>query len=129
MVSSTFPYPPIQGKTQMRTFSLLKYLNERHDLTLVTQLPEQIIEEDINSLRRQIKNCLIFPPVSRKVNSLGFLSKAKQLGSFFQEGTPPRFLSHYSLKIQECLDQAIDSGELDLLTCEGSSNEIYVRPQ
>ena len=129
MVSSTFPYPPIQGKTQMRTFSFLKYLNKRHDLTLVTQLPEQVIEEDIDSLGQQIKNCIIFSSVSRKANSSGFLDKAKQLGVFFQQGTPPRFLSHYSLKIQECLDQAIDSGEFDLLTCEGSSNEVYVRPQ
>ncbi|MGP0129338.1 MAG: glycosyltransferase family 4 protein [cyanobacterium endosymbiont of Rhopalodia musculus] len=129
MVSSTFPYPPIQGKTQMRTFSLLKHLNKRHDLTLVTQFPEQIIEEDINSLRQQVENCIIFPSVNREANSSGFLNKAKQLGVFFQQGTPPRFLSHYSLKIQECLDQAIDSGEFDLLTCEGSSNEIYVRPQ
>ncbi|XTZ19742.1 MAG: hypothetical protein ACQZ3M_08300 [cyanobacterium endosymbiont of Rhopalodia fuxianensis] len=71
---------------------------------------------------------MIFPSVSRKANLSGFLDKAKQLGVFFKQGTPPRFLSHYSLKIQECLDQAIDSGEFALLPDEGSSNEIYVRP-
>ncbi|WP_267382968.1 glycosyltransferase family 4 protein [Cyanobacterium sp. uoEpiScrs1] len=129
MLSSTFPYPPIQGKTQMRTFSLLKYLNQRHDLTLVTQFPEQVIEDDINNFKQQIKKCIIFPSVNCEASSLGFLEKAKQLGVFFQQGTPPRFLSHYSIKIQKCLDQAIDSGEFDLLTCEGSNNEIYVRPQ
>ncbi len=129
IVSSTFPYPPIQGKTQMRTFSFLKYLNQRHEITLVTQLPEQVIEEDLLTLRQQVKNCIIFPSVTRETNSSGFLERAKQLGVFFQQGTPPRFLSHYSLKIQECLDQAVDSEEFDLLTCEGSSNEIYVRPQ
>jgi polysaccharide biosynthesis protein PslH len=82
MVSSTFPYSPIQGKTQMRTFSLLKYLNKRHYFILLTQLSEQIIDEDINSLRQQIKNCIIFLSVSHEANSSGFLNKAKQLGVF-----------------------------------------------
>jgi type IV secretory pathway VirB4 component len=68
----------------MRKFSLLKYLNKRHALTLVTQFPKQIIEEDIiNSLRQQIKTYIIFPSVSRKANWSGFLDKAKQLGVFF----------------------------------------------
>ncbi len=129
VLSSLFPYPPIQGKAQMRTFSFLKYLNASYEMTLVTQEPEQVLEEDIDALQQQISNCIIFPTVSHQENAKGFREKAKQLGVFFQQGTPPRFLSHYSMAIQEWLDQAIESGNFDMLLCEGSVNEIYIRPQ
>ena len=128
-LSSLFPYPPIQGKAQMRTFSFLKYLNITHEITLVTQEPEQRLEEDIDALQQQIKNCIIFPAITHQENAKGFRETAKQLGVFFQQGTPPRFLSHYSVEIQAWLDQAVDSGEFDILLCEGSANEIYIRPQ
>jgi glycosyltransferase involved in cell wall biosynthesis len=129
VLSSLFPYPPIQGKAQMRTFSFLKHLNASYDMTLITQAPEKILEEDIDALQQHINNCLIFPDVTHQENTKGFLETAKQLGVFFQQGTPPRFLSHYSLALQEGLDQAIESGNFDILLCEGSANEIYVRPQ
>ncbi len=129
VLSSLFPYPPIQGKAQVRTFSFLKYLNVNHEVTLVTQEPEPVLEEDIAALKQHIHNCIIFPRVTHQENTKGFVETAKQLGVFFQQGTPPRFLSHYSIAIQEWLDQAIESREFDLLLCEGSANEIYVRPQ
>ncbi|MGK7959560.1 glycosyltransferase family 4 protein [Crocosphaera sp.] len=112
----------------MRTFSFLKHLNTAYDTTLVTQESEQVLEEDIDALQQQIRHCLIFPRVTHQENNKGFLETAKQLGVFFQQGTPPGVLSHYSLEIQEWLDQAVESGEFDLLLCEGSANEIYVRP-
>ncbi|MGL4497793.1 MAG: glycosyl transferase family 1, partial [Planktothrix sp.] len=37
MLSSTFPYPPTRGGTQVRTFHLMKYLTQRHHVTLLTQ--------------------------------------------------------------------------------------------
>ncbi len=129
VISSLFPYPPIQGKAQVRTFSFLKHLNTNYDITLITQEPEQVIEEDIDALQQQIRHCLIFPRVTYEENSKGFLETAKKLRIFVQQGTPPGVLSHYSLNIQEWLDQAIESGEFDLLLCEGSANEIYIRPE
>ncbi|ACB52681.1 unknown [Crocosphaera subtropica ATCC 51142] len=129
VISSLFPYPPIQGKAQVRTFSLLKHLNTNYDITLVTQEPEQVLEEDIDALQQHIHDCIVFPAVTHEENSKGFLETAKQLGVFVQQGTPPRVLSRYSVAIQEWLDQAIESEKFDLLLCEGSGNEIYVRPE
>lgn len=113
----------------MRTFSFLKYLNQRHDITFVTQASDEVLEEDIASLKQEIPNCIIFPDVTQETTSPRFLEKAKRLGVFFQQGTPPKLLSHYSLKLQEYLDQEIDSGQFDLLTCEGNNGEIYIRPE
>ncbi|MDJ0730197.1 MAG: glycosyltransferase family 4 protein [Crocosphaera sp.] len=129
VISSLFPYPPIQGKAQVRTFSFLKHLNTNYDITLVTQEPERVLEEDIDALEQHISNCIIFPTVAYQDNAKGLLETAKQLGVFFQQGTPPGFLSHYSIAIQEWLDKAIESGKFDILLCEGSANEIYVRPE
>ncbi|MEL4897035.1 glycosyltransferase family 4 protein [Crocosphaera sp. Alani8] len=129
VISSLFPYPPIQGKAQVRTFSLLKHLNTNYDITLVTQKSDQVLEEDIDALQQQISHCHIFPGVTRQENGKGFLETAKKLGIFVQQGTPPRVLSHYSQAIQEWVDNAIASGEYDILLCEGSANEIYARPE
>ncbi len=129
VISSLFPYPPIQGKAQVRTFSFLKHLNTNHDITLVTQESEQVLEEDIDALQEQIKNCVVFPPVTHPENSKGFLETAKQLGVFVQQGTPPGVLSNYSQAIQKWIDEAIASEKFDLLLCEGSANEIYFRPE
>lgn len=129
MLSSTFPYPPIEGKAQMRTYSFIKYLNQRHDLTFVTQISDKVQEEDIASLKQQLDKCVIFADVNQEASSPGFLQKAKNLGVFFQQGTPPRFLSHYSGELQQYLDQSVESGDFDLLICEGNNNEIYIRPQ
>ncbi|MDJ0599326.1 MAG: glycosyltransferase family 4 protein [Crocosphaera sp.] len=129
VISSLFPYPPIQGKAQVRTFSILKHLNTNYDITLVTQEPEQVLEEDIDALQQHISDCIVFPAVTNQDSSKGFLETAKQLGVFVQQGTPPGIFSHYSPDIQEWLDQAITSGKFDILLCEGSVNEIYVRPE
>ena len=129
VISSLFPYPPIQGKAQVRTFSFLKHLNTNYDITLVTQESEQVLEEDIDALQQQINHCLIFPSVTHQENSKGFLENAKKLGVFVQQGTPPGVLSHYSQEIQEWLDGAIALDKFDLLLCEGSANEIYIRPE
>ncbi|BAU40819.1 hypothetical protein O77CONTIG1_00625 [Leptolyngbya sp. O-77] len=37
MLSSTFPYPPTRGGTEVRTFHLLRWLAQRHEVTLLTQ--------------------------------------------------------------------------------------------
>ena len=129
VISSLFPYPPIQGKAQVRTFSFLKHLNTNYDITLVTQESEQVLEEDIDALQQQINHCLIFPRVTHQENSKGFLENAKKLGVFVQQGTPPGVLSHYSQDIQQWLDEAIASEKFDILLCEGSANEIYIRPE
>ena len=129
VISSLFPYPPIQGKAQVRTFSFLKHLNTNYDITLVTQESEQVLEEDIDALQAQIDNCRIFPKITHPENNKGFLETAKKLGVFVQQGTPPGVRSNYSQAIQEWVDKAIASEKFDLLLCEGSANEIYVRPE
>ena len=127
MLSSTFPYPPSRGGTQVRTFNLLKYLSECHAVTLVTQRSEDIDDAEINALSQYVAELVVFsrPP---KINE-GILGKIKRFGQFWQQGTPPNVLSTYSLEIQQWIDSKVASAEFDVITCEHSINEIYVQPQ
>ena len=61
MLSSTFPYPPMRGGTQVRTFNLLKYLSERHAITLITQHSEDVEPKEEEELQNWVEKLLIFP--------------------------------------------------------------------
>jgi glycosyltransferase involved in cell wall biosynthesis len=126
IICSTFPYPPTRGGTQGRTFNLLKGIAENHAVTLITQLPEDITDEEVESLRQFVSELVVFPrPTEVKI---GILDKLGRLVKFLQKGTPPNVLYLYSEDIQNWIDIAIKSGEFDAITCEHSVNEIYIRP-
>ena len=61
MLSSTFPYPPSRGGTQVRTFNLLQYLSLRHDVILGTVRSPDVTDAQIDALRQQVAELAVFP--------------------------------------------------------------------
>ncbi len=127
MISSTFPYPPTKGGTQVRTFNLLKQIAEFHQVTVVTQKSEDVFQEDIENLRKYINKLVIFPRPQNANNS--FFLKLKRFSRFLLEGTPPNVEYLYLKDIQEWIDEAVNAAKFDVITCEHSVNEIYIRPE
>lgn len=127
MLSATFPYPPTRGGTQCRTFNLLKYLSQNHEVTLLTQDVSDLTETQVKELKDWVKELVIFPrPQENQTNIIG---KIKRFTQFWLQGIPPNVLSLYSLPMQNWLDEAISKKQFDIITCEHSVNQIYVRPQ
>ncbi len=60
MLSSTFPYPPTRGGTQVRTFHLLKYLSQRHTVTLATQREGDVTDAEVAELGNCVDHLAIF---------------------------------------------------------------------
>ncbi|MCC3420213.1 MAG: glycosyltransferase [Microcoleus sp. PH2017_07_MST_O_A] len=60
MLSSTFPYPPSRGGTQVRTFNLLQYLSRRHDVILGTVRSPDVTDSQIDALRQQVTQLAVF---------------------------------------------------------------------
>ncbi|MEQ8959329.1 MAG: glycosyltransferase family 4 protein, partial [Coleofasciculus sp. C2-GNP5-27] len=129
ILSATFPYPPTNGGTEVRTFNLLKALSERHQITLVTQRTDDISETEVEKLQEWVEQLIVFPQPNGSENNSGLRSKMQRLSTFLQQGTPQSVLKQYSPEMQEWVNQAIESGNFDVITCEHSMNEIYVRPQ
>ncbi|MEG5171507.1 glycosyltransferase family 4 protein [Microcoleus sp. B3-D7] len=61
MLSSTFPYPPSRGGTQVRTFNLLQYLSQRHEVILATVRAPDVTDAQIDTLRQQVTELAVFP--------------------------------------------------------------------
>ncbi|MBE9125899.1 MULTISPECIES: glycosyltransferase family 4 protein [unclassified Coleofasciculus] len=129
MLSSTFPYPPTRGGTQVRTFNLLKYLSQRYEITLLTQRSDDVTDAEIEALREWVAELVVFPRPETANLKGGLLGKLKRFGRFLQQGIPPSVLSVYSPDIQHWVDNSLGAGKFDAITCEHSVNEIYVRPQ
>jgi glycosyltransferase involved in cell wall biosynthesis len=129
MLSTTFPYPPTRGGTQVRTFNLLKYLVQNHDITLVTQRGQEVTDAQIEGLRQWTSELVVFPRPSEAKLQFGAIAKLKRFATFVTQGTPPGVLSGYSLPMQVWIDQHVQAGKCEVITCEHSVNEIYVRPE
>lgn len=127
MLSSTFPYPPERGGTEVRTFNLLKYLAQRHSLTLVTQVVDGITQAEIVALRAHVHQLVTFP--LQRATSIGNspVGKVRRMIDALRQGTPPNVLYRFSPDMQRWVDGAIASNGFDAITCEHSVNEIYVR--
>jgi glycosyltransferase involved in cell wall biosynthesis len=128
MLSSTFPYPPSRGRKQLRTFHLLKYLCDRHRVTLITRPSEDIPDEEREVIRELVEELIIFPAATSQEQT-GLLDKAKRLGTFLQQGTPPQVLAAYSPTIAAWIDEAVSQRQFDAIACEDDIDEIYIRPQ
>ncbi|NJK66985.1 MAG: glycosyl transferase family 1, partial [Microcoleus sp. SU_5_3] len=61
MFSSTFPYPPTQGGTQVRTWNLLKYLSSHHYVILGTLRSPDVTDAAIDELRQHVAELAVFP--------------------------------------------------------------------
>jgi glycosyltransferase involved in cell wall biosynthesis len=131
MLSSTFPYPPSRGGTEIRTFNLLKYLKQNHKVTLATQRHQDVSDAEVEELRQWVSKLVIFP-LPELPQPKNPLDKATaKIGRFVEslvKGTPPNVLYRYSREMQAWLDDFVGSGKCDVVTCEHSVNEIYVRP-
>jgi len=126
MLCSTFPYPPTRGGTQVRTFNLLQHLIDNHSVTLITQLADDVTQQEITELSA-ITDLIVFPPPTKVKR--GVWGKIQRFIRFFLQGTPPNVMYLYSIKIQQWVDEAVTTGKFDVITCEHSVNEIYIRPQ
>lgn len=132
MLSSTFPYPPTRGGTEIRTFNLLKYLQQRHQITLVTQRHSGVTDTEVAELRQWLKELVIFPlpPELTQLSGIkGLFGKVSRFSESLIKATPPNVLYRYSPEIQTWVDDFVRSGKCDVITCEHSVNEIYVRPE
>ncbi|MDJ1178014.1 glycosyltransferase family 4 protein [Roseofilum sp. BLCC_M91] len=127
MLSVTFPYPPTEGRTQMRTFHLLKYLSRDHSITLVTQQTHEVSDANIEALRQHVHELVIFPCPPEPAP--GKFSKLKRVQDFFQQGTPSAVKSIFSEPMQQWVDRAVATQGFDAIACEHRVNEIYVRPE
>ena len=127
MICVTFPYPPTRGGTQGRTFNLLNSIAKHHDVTLITQKSDDVTNEEVAQLRQYVKELVIFSRPTEEAT--GTWSKLKRFGQFLLEGTPPNVRYIYLPEIQNWIDQAVSAKKFDVITCEHSVNEIYIRPQ
>lgn len=127
MLSSTFPYPPSRGGTEVRTFNLLKYLSQRHDVILGTVRSPDVTDSQIDELRQQVSKLAVFDNLDQV--SSGITDKIQRFSQFLQSGTPPNVLSRYSPAMQNWVDELVTTGSCDAITCEHSVNEIYIRPE
>ena len=128
MLCSTFPYPPTKGRKQLRTFHLLRYLASRHQVTLVTQLNDEVTEQEVKALQERVSKLVIFPTATSN-EPMGLINKAKRFGTFLQQGTPPEILDNYSTAIAAWVKEAVANRQFDVITCEGSVDEIYIDSQ
>lgn len=128
MLSSTFPYPPTRGGTQVRTFNLLRTLSQRHSIYLGTLRGPDVTTAEIEALQQFVTELAIFPRPP-KSSLPGTWGKLKRFGQFVLNGTPPNVLSAYSPALQAWVDQLVTTQPCDVISCEHSVNEVYIRPQ
>ncbi len=82
MISSTFPYPPSRGGTQVRTFNLLKYLTQNHSITVVTQRSPDVTDEEIEGLKQYVDELVIFLRPQTSAATGGTRGKIQRFGQF-----------------------------------------------
>lgn len=122
----------------MRTFNLLKYLSQRHSITLATQHQKDVTPAEIEELRQYVTELAVFlrpaTPIFPQTGNLvaGIKrrwGKFSRFSQFLRTGTPPHVFSTYSIAMQQWVDAWIQAGNCEVITCEHSINEIYVRPE
>jgi polysaccharide biosynthesis protein PslH len=127
MLSSTFPYPPTLGGTEIRTFNLLKYLRPHHEVTLITQSSPQVAAAEVAALRQWVTELIVLPLPAAPAGGLG--NQVKRFSTALWRATPPNVLHRYSPAMQAWVDDFVAQGKCDVITCEHSVNEIYIRPE
>ncbi|MCC0176072.1 glycosyltransferase [Waterburya agarophytonicola K14] len=125
ILCSTFPYPPTKGRKELRTFHLLEYLNTHHQVTLITRRDRTISDAEVEALEEQVEELVIFD-LDLNSEPGGLIDKAKRLGTFVRQKTPPDVLDSYCPEMAEWIAQAVKEGRFDVLACEDNSDEIYI---
>ncbi|MEM9002856.1 MAG: glycosyltransferase family 4 protein [Cyanobacteria bacterium P01_F01_bin.86] len=127
MLSVTFPYPPSRGGTEVRTFNLLKALQQEHDVTLFALRYGGLPETDIQELKEWVTELQVFPVPSNEYDR-SLLGKASRFGRFLLDGTPASTRHRQTAEIQAWIDHQAQSQQFDAITCEHSANEVFVSP-
>jgi sugar transferase (PEP-CTERM/EpsH1 system associated) len=128
MISATFPYPPTLGGTQIRTFYLLKHLAQEHEVTLVTQRSAEVTEEEVATLASYVAKLVCFPRPTTADIQPGVSGKISRFAHFLATGTPPSTTYLHAPAMQQWIDDWVEGGHCDAITCEHSVNEVFVRP-
>ncbi|MEM9245601.1 MAG: glycosyltransferase family 4 protein [Cyanobacteria bacterium P01_F01_bin.153] len=127
MISTTLPYPPTAGGTEVRTYHLLAQLSQRHSVTLVTQPWHDSPPDYIAALEEIAAEVVTF---SRAPEPPGGLpNKVKRFGRFLWDAVPPHVRYGQTPEMQQWIDQAVAAKKFDVITCEHSVNEIFIRPE
>lgn len=135
VISSTFPYPPSRGGTEIRTFHLLRCLRLHHRVTLATQrshtdISNAVKDEALAALEQWVDRVIVFPlpaapppaPTWKRISQV----VQRSLTSLVRL-TPQNVLFRYSPELQAWLDDALQANEFDVVICAHSVNEIYIR--
>ncbi|MGD1922339.1 MAG: glycosyltransferase family 4 protein [Pleurocapsa sp.] len=128
ILCSTFPYPPTKGRKQLRTFHLLQYLKTNHQVTLITRRSIEISHAEIGALEEEVAELVIFD-LNQNNQPSGLIDKAKRLGAFIQQKTPPDVLDNYCPELAEWVKEAVAESRFDVIACEDNSDEIYIDRQ
>jgi glycosyltransferase involved in cell wall biosynthesis len=128
MISATFPFPPTLGGTQVRTFYLLKHLSQHHDVTLVTQRSRDVPDGDIAALKAWVDQLILFPQPSPTSLQPGIAGKLLRFAHFLKTGTPPSTTFLAVPTMAHWIDEWVTTGNCDIVTCEHSVNEVFVKP-
>ena len=129
ILCSNFPYPPSKSRQHLRTFHLLQYLHTtEHQVTLVTRRSSEITDTEVAALEVVVSSLVMFD-LDLKERSEGIIDRAKRLGTFIQQKTPPDILDNYSTEMAEWIAQAVNQRQFEAIACEDSTDEIYLEPQ
>lgn len=129
---NNFPYPPTRGATEGRTFNLLKYLNQHHEVTLFARRIENITEAEVEQLRSFTSHLVLFPPREIAVTQKGVVGVIGKVWRFLEglfKMIPTSVLSYYSPEIQSEIDNYVSQRKCDVIVCEQSISEIFIRPE
>ena len=130
MLSSTFPYPPSRGGTQVRTFNLLQYLSLRHDVILGTVRSPDVTDAQIDTLRQQVAELAVFPnpqepPQPPLVNGGPTLHQGLEEGFLASPLAPPQLpLGKGGPTLHQGLEESFLPPPLNQGGTEGGFSEI-----
>ncbi len=127
MISTTLPYPPTAGGTEVRTYHLLVQLSRKHKVTVVTQPWENTPPDYIAALEDIAEEVVTFPRATTPGG--GIVGKVARFGRFLWDAVPPHVRYGQTPEMQQWIDDAIAAGQFDAITCEHSVNEIFIRPE
>ncbi len=106
-LTSRLPFPPIGGD-KLRTFNFIKYLNERHDLTILSFIEDEVELKWISDYRHYYNKLITIKlPVSRSYRNCvkGLFSRI-----------PLQIHYYFSKEMQEAVEKELQNG-YDTLFC------------
>ncbi len=125
MLSSTVPYPPGYGGTEVRTFYLAQGLSRDHAVTLVTQPTPLTLTGDLAMLRQLVTTLALFP----RLEDAGWDGWLSRYGVALRQGAPLNVVYRYGRSLHDWVNAQVMRRQFDIVTCEHGVNAIYVPPQ